>query len=74
MGNITVCILEEDVLSEKLGFSNRLHQRAIPWPHKIVCSMDPGSKIVGKAHREKLGENHGGAEERQVSGAWKHGF
>ena len=30
--------------------------------------MDPGSKIVGEAHREKLGENHGGAEERQ--GKW----
>ena len=30
MGNITVCIFEEDMLSEKLGFRNRLHQRAIP--------------------------------------------
>ncbi|CAH3187603.1 unnamed protein product, partial [Porites lobata] len=28
--------------------------------------MDPGSKIVRKAHREKLGERHGGTEERQV--------
>ena len=36
--------------------------------------MDPGSKIVGKAHREKLGENDEGAEERQVSGACKHRF
>ena len=76
MGNITVYIFEEDVLSGKLGFRNRLHQRAISshWPHKVVSSMDPGSKIVRKAHREKLGERHGGTEERQVSGACKHWF